>query len=219
MLKVLCIGTLTKIKERKVCKDTLNNSKTRSAKTTAQHMYNEKHKEVKRSVRKDRKNFIDNLAKEAEEAAGKRNMKEVYNITRKLAGKKHNADKPVKTKHGELLIDEKAQLERWKEHFEELLNRPITTDPPDIQPRGNTLNINVNRPTKHEIKRAINQLKNGKAAGPDGVPAEAIKADTNISVDMIYNLLGKIWNEESVPSDWKHGHIIKLPKKGDLGEC
>ena len=77
----------------------------------------------------------------------------------------------------------------------------------------------MNRPTKHEIKRAINQLKNGKAAGPDGVPAEAIKADTNISVDMIYNLLGKIWNEESVPSDWKHGHIIKQPKKGDLGEC
>ena len=108
-----------------------------------------------------------------------------------------------------------AELERWKEHFEELLNRPITTDPPDIQPRRNTLNINVNRPTKHEIKRAINHLKNGKAAGQDCVPAEAIKADTNISVDMTYNLLGKIWNEESVPSDWKHGHIIKLPKKGD----
>ena len=103
--------------------------------------------------------------------------------------------------------------------MEEQLNRPVTTHPPDIQPRENTLNINVNRQTKHEIKRAINQLKNGKAAGPDGVPAEAVKADTYIIVDIFYNLLGKIWNEESVPSDWKHGHFIKLPKKGDLGEC
>ena len=71
----ISVDTLTKIKERKVCKAMLNNSKTRSAKTTAQHMYNEKHNEVKRSVRKDRKNFIDNVTKEAEEASGKQNMK------------------------------------------------------------------------------------------------------------------------------------------------
>ena len=77
----------------------------------------------------------------------------------------------------------------------------------------------MNRQTKHEIKRVINQHKNGKAADPDGVHAEAIKADTYVSVGMIYNLLGKIWNEESVPSDGKHGHIIKLPTKWDLGEC
>ena len=62
----ISVDTLTKIKERKVCKATLNNSKTSSAETTAQHMYNKKHKEVERSVRKDRKNFIGYLAKAAE---------------------------------------------------------------------------------------------------------------------------------------------------------
>ena len=109
-------------------------------------------------------------------------------------------------------------MERWKEHYEELLNRPMPTDPSDITPRETPLNINDNRPTKQEIRRAIKLLKNGKSAGPDDIPAESIKTDTNISVDMLYYLLGKTWDEENVPAAWKHGHIIKLPKKRDLGE-
>ena len=68
----------------------------------------------------------------------------------------------------------------------------MPTDPPDITSRETPLNINDNRPTKQEIRRAIKLLKYGKSAGPDGIPAQSIKADTNISVDMLYNLLGKI---------------------------
>ena len=62
---------------------------------------------------------------------------------------------------------------------------------------------------------SIGLLKDGKAAGPDGIPAEAIKEDIDTSTDMLYSLLGKIWQEEVVPADWKTGHLIKLPKKGD----
>ena len=36
---------------------------------------------------------------------------------------------------------------------------------------------------------------------------------------MLYELLGKIWEEEDLPMDWKEGHIIKLPMKGDLSQC
>jgi len=34
---------------------------------------------------------------------------------------------------------------------------------------GPLLNIYVNPPSKAEIERALKQLKNGKAAGPDGI--------------------------------------------------
>ncbi|VDP62403.1 unnamed protein product [Schistosoma mattheei] len=29
----------------------------------------------------------------------------------------------------------------------------------------------------------------------------------------------KIWDEEQVPTDWKEGLLIKIPKKGDLSKC
>lgn len=34
-----------------------------------------------------------------------------------------------------------------------------------------------------------------------------------------YSLGKKIWEEEQVPTDWKVGYLIKLPKKGDLSSC
>ena len=74
-------------------------------------------------------------------------------------------------------------------------------------------------PSREEIKSAIGLLKNRKAVGPDGIPAEAIKADIDTSTGMLYSLLGKIWQEEVVPADWKMGHLIKFPKKGDRRDC
>nr|KAG5708190.1 hypothetical protein BaRGS_021124 [Batillaria attramentaria] len=62
-------------------------------------------------------------------------------------------------------------------------------------------------------------LRNGKAAGPDEIPAEAIKADTETAVNMLHSLFSKIWEKEEVPAQWKEGIIIKLPKKGDLRDC
>ena len=59
-------------------------------------------------------------------------------------------------------------------------------------------------------------MKNGKVAGPDGIPAEALKADVNSSVEMLYSLFEEIWEKEDIPAEWKEGYLIKIPKKGVL---
>ena len=59
-------------------------------------------------------------------------------------------------------------------------------------------------------------MKNGKAAGPDDIPPEALKVDLNASVEMLYSLFERIWKEEDIPTDWKEGHLIKLPQKATL---
>ena len=66
---------------------------------------------------------------------------------------------------------------------------------------------------------AIRQIKSGKAAGPDNIPAEALKSDIEITANMLHLLFKKIWEEEQVPMDWKEGYLIKIPKKGDLSKC
>ena len=63
------------------------------------------------------------------------------------------------------------------------------------------------------------QLKNGKAAGAKSIPAKALKADIDTTVEMLYSLFARIWEDEELPADWKEGHLIKLPKKGDLSKC
>ena len=77
----------------------------------------------------------------------------------------------------------------------------------------------ADKPSKTEIKKAIMTLRSGKAAGPDEIPAEAIKADIETAVQMLYSLFSKIWEKEEVLAQWKERIIIKLPKKGDLRDC
>ena len=62
-------------------------------------------------------------------------------------------------------------------------------------------------------------MKSGKAAGPDLIPPEALQADIPTTSRILQSLFEKIWNEEAFPDEWKEGHLIKLPKKGDLGNC
>ena len=52
---------------------------------------------------------------------------------------------------------------------------------------------------------AIKLLKNGKAAGPDNIPVEALKTDLKMTTEMLYPLFKKIWEEEEVPTEWMRG--------------
>lgn len=61
---------LTKLDVREEKKAALNNSWTRATKAKAQGEYTATNKEVKKSIRKDERDHIDNLAIQAKEAAG-----------------------------------------------------------------------------------------------------------------------------------------------------
>jgi hypothetical protein len=79
--------------------------------------------------------------------------------------------------------------------------------------------VNLDPPTKTEIKQTLAQLKNGKAVGLDNINSEVLKVDPEITAEMLYPLLEKIWKEEKIPEEWKEGLIIEIPKKGDLSNC
>ena len=211
--------TVKEIEARKQKKAAVNNSRTRTGKARARDEYAEANKQVRKSIKADKRNYVDKLASEAERAAHQGNMRELYTTVKKLSGKFNKPERPVKGKDGRIIKDEEGQKERWREYFEELLNRPAPQNPPDIPPAEEDLPIDCGVPTTDEIRRATKQLKNGKAAGPDGIPAEALKADIDTSVDMLRPLFNKIWEEEQVPEEWKEGYLIKLPKKGDLSCC
>ena len=170
-------------------------------------------REVKRSIKKDKRDYIDDLARQAETAARQGNLRDLYLLTKKLTGKFQQTDKPVMDKNRNPLTTTNEQLKRWAEHFRELLNRPTPDSPPDIPPSETKLPISCDKPSKMEIKKAIMTLRSGKAAGPDEIPAEAIKADIETAVQMLYSLFSNIWEKEEVPAQWKEGIIIKLPKK------
>ena len=101
---------------------------------------------------------------EAEEAAHNGRMKEVYDITKTLSNDKRKTTNAVKDKGGNLITEGLARRKRWKEHFEEILNRPIPDDPvTDVEIDPIINEISTDPITKAEIRTALRKMKNGKA--------------------------------------------------------
>ena len=132
---------------------------------------------------------------------------------------KATCDAPGRDKSGKVLTTEDSQLKRWMEHFGEVLNRPEPEERPDIPDAESDPGIRTDPPSRQEIKDAVKRLKANKAPGPDGIPPEAFKADINTSVEALHKVFSNIWEKEDIPTEWKTGHLVKLPKKGDLGNC
>ncbi|VDP33068.1 unnamed protein product [Schistosoma curassoni] len=192
----ITVDTLDKIQERRKKKAAINTSRTRAEKAKAQAEYTAVNKQVKRSIRTDKRKYVEDIAMTAEKAVREGNMKELYDTTNKLSG---NHRKPER-----------------QEHFKELLNRPALLNPPNIEAAHTCFPIDFGPPTIEEISMAVRQIKSGKAAGPNNIPVEALKADVEATTKILPILFNNIWDEEQVPKDWKEGLLIKIPKKGNL---
>lgn len=212
--------TWTLISERKKIRSKILDCKDNTEMESLSKSYRDKDREVKRSARRDKRKRIQDSACRAEEAARTGNIQELYKITKMMSGKFTNNSSVVKDHHGNILSKDSDIMKRWAEHFRSVLNRGDPCQPPDIDNENVTeLDISVEEISLMEIQKAIRKMKDNKAAGVDDIPAELLKADIEATSIVMHNLFQDIWRTTKIPSDWKSGIIIKLPKKGDKTEC
>ena len=175
-----------------------------------------KDKEVKASTRADKQRWLNTLAEEAETAARNNCSGDLYQLTRKIAGQGRNMT-TIKDKEGKRLVNEDEVLERWREHFDEVLNvRPDIPLPVTDQAPGVITSIDTGDISVAEIKRVIYRLKNGKSPGIGGIGAELLKCSEKDAVKQLHLLINTIWKEQCIPEDWQKSLIVKVLKKGDL---
>ena len=66
------------------------------------------------------------------------------------------------------------------------------------------------------VRKAINKMSLGKAAGPSGIVAEMLKAAGSSGASMIRNLIEDIILKNRIPFEWQESHIVSVYKgKGD----
>ena len=139
--------------------------------------------------------------------------KEIYQ-----AIKQQKNDPPTKKEIYQAIKQLKNDPPTKKEIYQAI--KQLKNDPPTKKKIYQAIKqLKNDPPTKKEMYQAIKQQKNGKSVEPGSIPAEALKTDIETSVGLLYPLINKIWEEEQVPSEWKEGYLIKLPKKDDLSSC
>ena len=120
---------------------------------------------------------------------------------------------PVRSTDGVLINNKELILERWAEYLQNLLSKVHTTDPDflDDLPTLPIIQKLDDPPSFDEVERAILNLKDNKAAGPDNIPAEVIKYGGCALHRRLHNFILDFW---------KNANIILMHKqKGDRAEC
>jgi hypothetical protein len=213
------------IDERKNIKNEINSARSERKQAIKQQQYSMKDREVKKRIRADKRERMNALAQEAEDAANSNDMRTLYKITKELCYKKRQSTTGVRDKNGTLLIEEEQILQRWKEHFEEVLNvenqcgEDDSEDGVDLSDIEVTEEISTGPFTEVEVKNAIKKLKSGKAAGVDNISGEMLKAGGEVTIKRLVQIFESIRKNLIMPDDWKKSMIAKIPKKGDLTKC
>ena len=110
----------------------------------------------------------------------------------------------------------------WFNHFSAVLNDATDTDDRNCDLQETTdaadeynfdaLNGDI---TEAEVRKALNNLKKGKAAGPDGIPNDLLKIAGDCIIQYLVELFNEIFKSGSYPSEWAKAIIQPIHKKGD----
>jgi hypothetical protein len=121
-----------------------------------------------------------------------------------------------------LHMDKASILARWAEHSRELLNRQNPHNPNVFKhlPSMPVAHELDDPPRLHEVRAAILSLKDGKAAGPDCIPAELLKHGGEELQLRLLDLICECWEREEVPQAWKDSNLVYIYKrKGEKSVC
>ena len=70
-----------------------------------------------------------------------------------------------------------------------------------------------------EILDIVGRLRNNKAPGEDGIPAEILKHEPGIFSKWLHRIFTTVWATEVIPEDWGKAILLPFFKKGDKKIC
>ena len=178
---------------------------------------------VQKRLRQLENSWWETKVEEIQEASNTGDAHKLYSLIREAYGPRSSTVSPVRSSDGQNLIkDPSSILNRWKEHFDELLNRESNIDPSFIDkiPQREMKLILNEPPSLDEVNNAIDALKLRKAPGKDGITSEMLKFEGPETRKAVWNIILGFWNDESVHQDWRDAIMIVLYKnKGKRDIC
>jgi hypothetical protein len=111
-----------------------------------------------------------------------------------------------KSKDGNLITGKTKILEKWMEHFDELLNYADKENGQEvvierINPPEELYDLGMSELEMEEPSLDEVQMRNYKATGPDSIQVGLIKCGGESLKTYIHQLIGTIWKEKIVPGD------------------
>ena len=143
----------------------------------------------------------------------------IYKVAKQRARSRRDIEEVnvIKYQIGEMLTDDVKIKERWREYFSNLLNVENAREQLGEVP---TVEGPVQEISREEVKKATESMKKRNAAGCSRLPTDLVKHLGESGVDMMHEILKRVWEEEQMPEEWEKSEIVPIYKqKGDPLEC
>ncbi|CAI9735848.1 Hypothetical predicted protein [Octopus vulgaris] len=130
---------------------------------------------VQKTTRTLKNQWWGHKSREIQQLADVNDTRVFFKATKEIYGPSTRGQAPLKSKEGATILKRNTEIgDRWREHFDDLLSHMATIDKSihDMIPKEAKDNSQARIPSLEEVKIAITAMKNNKAAGPEGIPAE-----------------------------------------------
>ena len=114
---------------------------------------------------------------------------------------------------GQILKSPEEKLAGWQRHFTKVLNIQNEVAEEVVSEMENHSHGETPEVTREEVNRAVWKLRNGEAAGPDGVEAELLKNGGEVAMDWLTEVVLQIWQSGKVPQEWNTGPYPQVAGK------
>lgn len=176
-----------------------------------------KRNEAKEAVKQAKKDTWEEFGRKIEDNYIE-NQKQFWNIVKRLKGNRAPKVRNIRDETGILQTSTEEILKAWKDYYatkfkdeETEIRREEEQQPHE----GNDNQDNGEEITEEEIKEALKNTKNGKAAGEDNIAPEMLKKGGPIITKWMKEIVQQAWNTEQIPKDWEKNIIVPIHKKGD----
>ena len=167
---------------------------------------------IKRSARKDYRDFVDSIAEDVEKCNKSGNTREMFRLAKSLTpkGNGNRYIQPSTDNNGDLITSTDQQLDSWAEFLEDKFKaRP---NEPEVHLPGVELDEDIAELTLEEVEDCVKSLKSNKACGPDNISVEQYKS-SDAAIEELFDVLLSIWQEETIPEDFTLGDMMMHYKK------
>ncbi|KAL1445907.1 hypothetical protein WDU94_015575 [Cyamophila willieti] len=176
--------------------------------------YKDLHKNIQRTCRQARENFINKECEEAERLEiidSSRFHKKVNELTwgnnKKISNSLIDAD-------GKELFDPELILKRWTQYCANLYqDERIVLETTPIEENE------IPEFTVNQVKNVIKRLNNQKSPGCDNIPSEFIKILDGAGLGIITDMINSIYRTGVIPTDFLQSIFIPLPKVNKAKNC
>ena len=175
--------------------------------------YRSKQQEVKRLIKKAKRNEEREIVKELRQK-GEEGDREWYKFLRGEEGRKVERVEEL-LMNGRRVREREEMIKAVEEYWRDIGG----VNEPDRDIGNTTLGRKIEEGmdeefSMDEIERYVRKLKRGKAPGLDGILNEFYREGGHGVIEGLHELFGRIWREERVPAAWNESRVTLIHKGG-----